>query len=131
MVLERLGGVLDKSRQANLKLKPRKRKLFQTALKYLGHVVAREGIATDPHKTAAVTNWHIPKSKTEVRSFLGFASYYRQFIKHFAQIAKALHDLTSPKKKFSWSPECQLAFETLKEKLVNAYPDFSENSGQF
>lgn len=133
--LERLGRVLDKIRQANLKLKPRKCKLFQTALKYLGHVVTREGVATDPEKTAAVANWQVPKTKTEMRSFLGFASYYRQFIKHFAQIAKPLHDLTSPKKKFSWSSECQFAFETLKQKLVNApvlsYPDFSENSGQF
>ncbi len=78
--LERLGRVVDKIRQANLKLKPRKCKLFQTALKYLWHVVTREGIATDPEETTAVTNWQIPKCKTEVRSFLGFASYYRQFI---------------------------------------------------
>ena len=62
-------------------------------IKYLGHVVSEEGVSTDPDKIKSVTEWPQPTPVTEVRSFLGFVSYYRRFIPNFSKIAKPLHKL--------------------------------------
>ena len=60
----------------------------------MGHVVSSSGIATDPEKTRAVTEWPVPTSVKEVKSFLGLAGYYRRFVKNFAAIAAPLNALT-------------------------------------
>ena len=54
---------------------------------FLGHIVSIEGIRIDPAKVDAVVNWKLPRSVTEVRSFLGLARYYRRFMKGFSVIA--------------------------------------------
>ena len=68
---------------------------------------------------------------TEIKSFLGLASYYRHFVPNFAQVARPLHKLTEANinVEFVWTPECQSSFQTLKTLLstapVLAYPDFT------
>ena len=68
-----------------------------------------------------------PTNVCEVRSFIGMCSYYRRFLPNFSQIAMPLIKLTKKYAKFDWSPECQIAFDFLKESLttipVLAYPD--------
>ena len=124
--IERLALVFDQLRNAGLKLKPKKCNFFKKRVPFLGHVVSNEGISTDPEKIRVVKEWPIPKTITEVRSFLGLASYYRRFIKSFAHIAKPLHKLTSKANKFEWNDECQESFLELKDKLIEspilAYP---------
>ena len=108
---------------------------------YLGHVVLAEGVGTDPAKTEAVTSWPTPKTLKDLRSFLGFASYYRRFVPGFAQTAAPLHQLTAEisekgKKKRStipsdrWKGECQKAFDALRAALMTApvlaYPDYTK-----
>jgi hypothetical protein len=66
-----------------------------------------------------VKAWPEPANITELRSFLGFCSYYRRYIENFAEIAKPLHKLTQKDKTFGWSDSCQQVFETLKHKLVS------------
>ena len=91
-------------------------------VKFLGHVIeAGKGIGTDPEKIEAVRSWTPPASVKEVRSFLGFANYYRRFVEGFSRIAGPLTDLTkSSNPKFVWSDAAQEAFDTLKRKLVEA-----------
>ena len=86
-------------RKANLKLKPKKCCFFQSEVSYLGHVINADGTKPDPLKKEAVKTWQKPKTVTRVRSFLGFCSYYRRFVKGFAEIAKPLHELTSKNKR--------------------------------
>ena len=93
--ITRLEGVLEKLAKAGLKLKPSKCELFRSSLKYLGHIVSKDGIATDPRKIEAIRNWPHPKTVTDIRSFTGFTNYYRKFIKGYAKIARPLHELTS------------------------------------
>lgn len=125
--LNRLDQVLLKLQSANLKVKPSKCDLFSTQVCYLGHVISTEGVKADPAKVEAVRGWPAPRNQTEVRSFLGLASYYRRFVKGFAEIARPLHQLTEEGKKFSWGEECQQAFLQLKSCLISApvlaYPD--------
>ena len=72
----RLRAVFEKLKQAGLKLKPSKCEFFRQKLTYLGHVVSKEGIQTNPKKVKAIHKWPIPTNVTEVRSFLGFTNYY-------------------------------------------------------
>lgn len=131
--LRNLGLVFDRLNAANLKLKAKKCNFFRKEVTFLGHVISERGVKTDPSKTAAVENWKTPTNISELRCFLGLASYYRRFIKDFAKKAKCLHELTSKNKIWMWTLECDEAFMLLKSNLVSApilgYPDV--NGGTF
>ena len=132
--LHRLKAVIHKLRAAGLKLKPTKCDLFRQQINFLGHVISKEWVSTDPNKIKAVTKWPQPTTVTEVRSFV---SYYRRFILNFSKVAKPLNKLLqnlegtpSQKKRFKvcWGLEQQEAFETLQrlctESTILAYADF-------
>lgn len=92
---------------------------FETkSTKYLGYVVETGvGIRMDPSKVQAISDWKSPSSVKAVRSFLGFANYYRLFIKSFAQIARPLTNLTRKDQPFLWDQECENAFQKLKNSF--------------
>ncbi|KAI3762797.1 hypothetical protein L1987_53238 [Smallanthus sonchifolius] len=89
-------------------------------VQFLGHVINASGIQVDPVKIEAISKWEIPKSPTEVRSFLGLAGYYRRFIQDLSRIAIPLTSLTCKSVKYEWGPKQAEAFETLKQKLTQA-----------
>ena len=94
--------------------------------------MSEEGITTNPEKTEALNSWPAPTSVTEVRSFVGFCSYYRKFIRNFSLIARPLSTLTSKTVKFRWTEECQEAFQELKNKLLSApIMSFPNETGEF
>ena len=130
-----LRKVFARLREANLKLKLPKCRFLQEECKFLGHYVSREGIATCPDKISAVRDWPTPKNVKEVRQFVGLASYYRRFVKNFAELAAPLNAVLSKDVPFSWTSACELSFEQLKKCLTTApilaYPDYSEASSPF
>ncbi|KAI3700659.1 hypothetical protein L2E82_45296 [Cichorium intybus] len=77
-------------------------------------------IMVDPAKVSAVMQWEVPKTPTEVRSFLGLAGYYRRFIQNFSKIALPLTRLTKKATAFSWGDAQQAAFEELRRRLCEA-----------
>ena len=142
--VERLQHVFDKIREVGMKLSAKKCNFCQPQVKYLGHVVSAKGVSTDPDKTAKVSNWPTPTNVDEVRSFVGFAGYYRRFVPKFSQVAKPLTDLYAgiihkkksyrkqpslTKSPFQWKPEQQQAFDSLKNALISppilGYCDYS------
>ena len=80
----------------------------------------KDTIKMDPIKLAGIRDWPTPTTVKQVRSFLGFGNYYRRFISGMAHIARPLNDLTKKDKIWNWTLECQLAFDTLKEKFMTA-----------
>ena len=118
--LSNLSAVLQALDQANLQLKPKKCELFRSEILYLGFKISGTGISPDPAKTAAVEKWPRPCNVGDVRTFLGFASYHRRFIKNFAGIADPLTRLTKHRTPFVWTTDEQIAFDKLKNALITA-----------
>ena len=69
-------------------------------------MVSAKGVSVDPQKTEAIMRWERPTIVTKVRSFLGLAGYYRQFMEGFSKIALPLTSLTKKNTKFEWTDEC-------------------------
>lgn len=88
--------------------------------KFLGVIVGTEGLRMDPSKIESITNWESPKSVRDVRSFLGFANFYRRFIQGFSAKAKPLTRLTGKDVPFIWGTEEQGAFDSLKKSVTSA-----------
>ncbi|KFM63797.1 Retrovirus-related Pol polyprotein from transposon 297, partial [Stegodyphus mimosarum] len=107
-------------KDAGLKVNIKKCKFAAKELKYLGYKISQRGIETDKSKVIAVKNYPIPNTAKKLATFLGMCSYYRIFIKNFAEIAEPLLKLRRKRVRFAWSSEANAAFEKLKESLINA-----------
>ena len=119
--IERLEEVFSCMKQAGLKCKPSKCEIFRDSIKYLGHLVDKHGVRPDPEAVEAVLTWKAPKTDTQLMSFLGFANYYREFIKGYADKVYPMQRLMRNKgKKFTWTDEAQVSFENIKRELCEA-----------
>ncbi|KAA3461658.1 RNA-directed DNA polymerase-like protein [Gossypium australe] len=87
---------------------------------FFGHIVSTEGIRVDPSKISAVVDYKPPRNVSEVRSFLGLASYYRRFVKRSSMIATSMARLLEKDVKFELFEKCQQSFEKLKALLTDA-----------
>ena len=121
--------VFERLRKAGLQLKPSKCHFGLSKIELLGHSVSADGIAPLPQRVEAIANLGPPSDVKSVRSFLGMAGYYRQYIPEFATLAMPLTNLTKAKEPFRWGPEEQKAFDALKLALTQApilaHPDVS------
>ena len=95
----------------------------------MGHTITSRGVTMDKDKVNAVIEWPRPSIVKQLRGFLGLTGYYRRFIKGYASIASLLTDLLT-KEGFSWNPQAEQAFSTLKVAITAApilvLPDFSK-----
>ena len=79
---------------------------------------SKDGISVDPDKIKAITEWHVPKNITHLRSFIGISSYYYKLIEGFSKIAYPITSLQKKGKKFDWSEKCTESFNKLKHLLT-------------
>lgn len=115
---EHLRVTLNLLREHQLFAKASKCSFAQTGIEYLGHIISKDGVATDPSKTSAMDAWPVPTTPTELRGFLGLTGYYRKFVPHYGIIAKPLTQLLT-KKGFQWSDKAQDGFVMLKKAMVS------------
>ncbi|CAC5362075.1 Transposon Ty3-I Gag-Pol polyprotein,Transposon Ty3-G Gag-Pol polyprotein [Mytilus coruscus] len=120
------------TRLRDLTLKPSKCVFAAKEVKYLGHIISKEGIKFDPEKTKTISTFPVPPRQKQVRSFLGMCNYYRRFVDSYSKIATPLNGLLKKEKErsFKWDRECQVAFDNLKQALLTppvlAYPDMNK-----
>lgn len=154
--LKRLSVVFSRLRSSNLKLSQKKCHFLRGSVKFLGHVISADGVSVDQEKVSAISSFKkedlmepdgCTPSQQKIRSFLGMVLFYQHFIPACSRIAKPLYALTAGQKRKikgghgrgrpgtyrqltpqDWTPECEAAFEKLKEVLLDcvvlAHPDF-------
>ncbi|KAH0611235.1 uncharacterized protein H6S33_011662 [Morchella sextelata] len=112
--------VLEALQRNGVLLKPEKCEFHTQSTTYLGLIIEPNGIKMDPRKVETVKNWTVPKTVKDVQAFLGFANFYRRFIRGFSELASPLNRLTRKDISFGWTPEAQTAFNALKEAFTTA-----------
>ena len=121
--------VLERLKLHGFTVSRRKCEFAVPQIKYLGFIVSKDGICTDPDRISAITDYPRPKTPKQVRKFPGLCGWYRQYVDKFAYIAAPLQKLTHHNVRFKWLPVHQETFEKLKTALVNgivlAFPDFN------
>ena len=119
--IERLDEVFACMKRSGLKCKPSKCEILKDSIKYLGRMVDRHGIRPDPDAVEAVLTWKSPKTEHQLMSFLGFANYYREFIKGYADKVYSMQQLMRHKgKKFILNNAAEESFQRIKKDLCEA-----------
>ena len=125
---ENLRNLLDRAREVNLNSK--KMKLKKPQVKFMGHVISKDGLKLDPDKVKAVKNMPKPTCKKETISLLGFINYLARFLPRLSEVAQPLRDLTQANARFAWSKQHDKTFEEVKKLVVEApvlkYYDINE-----
>ncbi|MBW0478844.1 hypothetical protein O181_018559 [Austropuccinia psidii MF-1] len=120
--------VLSTCTPINLEILLKKCNFAHLELLALGHKVSGLSLAIDQTKVAAVLQKPVSRNIKEMQSFLGFASYYRNYIKNFAHITSSLYKLCSKDVVFEITKERRDSYERIKHELTNApvliLPDF-------
>ena len=112
--IERLDEVFTCMKRAGLKCK-----ILRDSIKYLGRLVDKHGVRPDLEAVEAVLTWKAPKTDTQLMSFLGFANYYREFVKGYADKIYPMQQLMRNKgKKLTWTDEAQVLFENIKRDFA-------------
>lgn len=113
--------VLEKLSSAGLQLDIGRCEFEVQSTKYLGYFIeASKGIRMDPEKVGAIQEWETPTTAKGVLGFLGFANFYRQFIKGFSLLCAPLTELTRKNAQFRWNEQANTAFEKLKKAFITA-----------
>ena len=90
-------------------------------VEFLGYIVAVDGVTMSERKVQSIKDWKHPRSVKEVQIFIGFANFYRRFIKDFSKICKPITEtLKGDPRKFNWGPEQNKVFEELKKRFITA-----------
>ena len=112
--------ILTALTKRGLHLKPAKCEFHAQEVKYLGLIVGAEGIKMDPAKVETIREWPTPERLRDVRAILGFANFYRRFIKGYSEFIRPMTLLTRKERKFEWEGEQKQAFNGLKEAFTTA-----------
>jgi len=125
----KLRDVFRRLRQYNLKLQPDKCEFLRKEVTFLGHKISEHGVEPDTCKVESVKSFPTPKTVKQLKGFLGLVGYYRKFIPQFSKLAAPLQKLLKKDAKYVWEESQEIAFRTLKQKLISQpilqYPDFS------
>ena len=122
--------VFERLKQYNIKLRLDKCKFFQKELKYLGHIINKDGIKPDTKYIDKVIKLKEPTTKKEVERFLGMVQWLGKFIPNLSKYTEPISKLKRKDVKFIWNDKTQQAFNKIKNAVKLAkglkYPNFDE-----
>jgi hypothetical protein len=118
--VEHVRKVLRKLKEYKLYLQPGKCEFHTKETEFLGFIISTEGVKMNPKKIQTVQEWPKPNTVKDVQSFLGFANYYRKFIKDYSKITAPLTEITKKEVGFKWEQEHQEAFDRIKQIFLEA-----------
>lgn len=128
-----LNKVFDTLKSAGLTINSKKCQFCKPSLAFLGYVVDKNGLHANPDKVKSICDYPQPQTFTQVKRFIGMASWYRRFIKNFSELIIPLNNLIKGKKKrqkITWNNEADIAFNNIKQHLISTpilrNPDFSK-----
>ncbi|KAL0161744.1 hypothetical protein M9458_045469, partial [Cirrhinus mrigala] len=119
--IQHVRKVLQRLIQYQLYAKLEKCEFHRTSTSFLGYIISPEGVAMDEKKVEAVLKWPQPRTLKELRRFLGFANFYRRFIRNFSSVAAPLTSMTKRQTtRLTWSQEALQAFDELRVRFTSA-----------
>ena len=128
--LKHIEDIFQQLEKADLCLNKKKCHFVKKEIEYLGHIVSPKGLRPNTEKVRAIQTLDAPTTVKGVRSYLGLAGYYRNFIPKFSSISRPLTKLTRKNTRFYWDDDCQDAFDYFKKALTEApilgYPDVTK-----
>lgn len=92
---------------------------FQEKIKYLGHVIDKDGLHKDADKVKAITEAPEPSNQTQVKALVGLVNYYSKFAPNLAHLLHPIYQLLRKNVKFNWNPECKAAFNEIKSIMAS------------
>ena len=113
--LKHIEDIFKRLERADLCLNKKKYHFVKKEIEYLGHIVSPKGLRPNPEKVRAIQTLDAPTTVKGVRSYLGLAGYYRNFIPKFSSISRPLTKLTRKNTRFYWDDDCQEAFDYFKK----------------
>lgn len=117
---QRLKAVLDRVREANLKLNRDKCYIGIPEVTYFGHKYTSDGLQVDENKVKAITEMKSPQTKKELERFLGMVTYIAKFVPNFSSNTSVLRDLLKKDVVFQWDENHEKTFQSLKKLITNA-----------
>ncbi|XP_043466332.1 uncharacterized protein K02A2.6-like [Leptopilina heterotoma] len=117
--LANLNGVLGRLQNAGFKLNIKKCKFFQKEIRFLGHVINKEGLKTDNSKVEAILKIPRPTNKSEVKTWVGTVNYYSKFIPNVAEILLPMYELLRDNTEFKWTEKCENAFIKTRKEITS------------
>ena len=116
--------VLTALQENNLLAKLSKSEFCKDNLKWLGHIITKDGVQMDPSKISKIVDWPLPKSAKELQSFIGLCGFFQSFIPHYASLLAPLDSLRTHTQPWSehhpWGPQHTKAFNALKKAVTEA-----------
>ncbi|KAI2666797.1 Transposon Tf2-6 polyprotein [Labeo rohita] len=114
-------AVLQRLISHHLYAKEEKCEFHQDKISFLGYIISSEGVAMDEKKVNAVLNWPRPTTLKELQRFLGFANFYRRFIRHFSTVAAPLSAMVKKgTSRLTWTQPALQAFDDLRHRFTTA-----------
>ncbi|VVC41753.1 Ribonuclease H-like domain,Integrase, catalytic core,Reverse transcriptase domain [Cinara cedri] len=117
--LNNLDKVFNILNDAGLKVKLSKCEFFKSEIEYLGLIISAVGLRKCENKVRAIADAPAPRNTTQVKSFSGMVNYYSKFLPNVSIIMKPIYNLLTKNKHFCWTPDCQIAFDKIKELVIS------------
>jgi len=117
---KKLESLLKRCLERNIKLNKDKMKLRLTELKYIGHLISKDGIRPDPHKVSTIMEMPPPTCVTELKRFMGMISYLSKFLPKISTITEPLRELERKDHQWNWTKQHQECYEQIKRLICEA-----------